>query len=176
MIFNDDNFGGNHYEIDIAEFMNDKRHRIYKFAYRKANWISWNLPVGTVMTMMECNKTVEKDQSLADLRGCGCCVALVGTGQTEAVNLSRIYMDDCLTGFFWCEIDLKMGAIEIFDATDFGLKEWQGWRRKTIFLCEWAPGIAHSMTSWRMDDKISKAVFFYRHFIERCSNMHVWML
>ncbi|RMZ68300.1 hypothetical protein GMOD_00004522 [Pyrenophora seminiperda CCB06] len=156
--FDDEDFDSKHFHVvEIKEYTSDQRHRINKANWNKTSYISWNLPVGTVMTVLEHVRRVENGESVADLRGCGRCLDLVGTGKTEAVQLSRLYMNDCFKGFFWREVDLKMGAIELFDSTKEDLKQENMWARHTIFLSEWQPGTVHSIQHWELQDKISYA-------------------
>jgi hypothetical protein len=84
-------------------------------------------------------------------------VELVGTGKTEAVDLTRVYMTTCVKGFWWREVDLSMGAVEIFDGNGSQIVETQAYHRQTIFLSEWAPGVIYSFNFWWMNDKISCA-------------------
>jgi hypothetical protein len=155
--FGDDNFGPNHFSLNIGDYTMDQRHRLYRDGQNKITWVSWNLPLGTVMTMTEFDKTLKASQIVADLADCGRCVDLVGTGKTEVVDLVTLDMNDCFKGFFWREVDLRLGAVEIFDATKEGLKGNKKWARQTIFLSEWAPGVVHGIGSWLMNDKISSA-------------------
>ena len=109
-VFTSANFGGASFTIDTEDYASGQRHRLLAENYNKACWVTWNLPVGTVMTMMELDKTPEKNQPIADPRGCGRTVELVGTGKTEAVDLTRVYMTTCVKGFWWREVDLSMGG------------------------------------------------------------------
>lgn len=143
-VFTSANFGGASFMIDTEDYASGQRHRLLAENYNKACWVTWNLPVGTVMTMMELDKTPEKNQPIADPRGCGRTVELVGTGKTEAVDLTRVYMTTCVKGFWWRELDLSMGAVEIFDGNGSQIVETQAYHRQTIFLSEWAPGVIYS--------------------------------
>jgi hypothetical protein len=156
-VFTSANFGGASFTIDTEDYASGQRHRLLAENYNKACWVTWNLPVGTVMTMMELDKTPEKNQPIADPRGCGRTVELVGTGKTEAVDLTRVYMTTCVKGFWWREVDLSMGAVEIFDGNGSQIVETQAYHRQTIFLSEWAPGVIYSFNFWWMNDKISCA-------------------
>ncbi|KNG48971.1 hypothetical protein DDE82_007354 [Stemphylium lycopersici] len=156
-LFTTANFGGASFTVDTEDYASDQRHRLLTEAYNKAFWISWNLPVGTVMTMAEIDKIYEKDLSLADLRGCGRTVDLVGTGKTEAVDLAKMYANSCLKGFWWREVDLSMGAVELFDSGLSANEQDITYTRQTMFLSEWAPGTIHSFNLWYMNDRISAA-------------------
>ncbi|KAI4957343.1 hypothetical protein J4E86_005817 [Alternaria arbusti] len=156
-VFTSANFGGSSFTIDTEDYASGQRHRLLTENYNKACWVTWNLPLGTVMTMVELDKTPEKNQPVADPRGCGRTVELVGTGKTEAVDLIRILMTTCVKGFWWREVDLSMGAVELFDAHARELIGSQTYSRQTIFLSEWAPGVLHSFNFWWMNDRVTCA-------------------
>lgn len=96
------------------------------------------------MTIIELDKTPEGNQPIVDPRGCGRTVELVGTGKTEAVDLTRVYMTTCVKGFWWQEVDLSIGAVEIFNGNRSRIVKTQAYHRQTIFLSEWAPGVIYS--------------------------------
>ena len=68
-VFTSANFGGASFTIDTEDYASGQRHRLLAENYDKACWVTWNLPVGTVMTMVELDKTPEKNQPVADPRG-----------------------------------------------------------------------------------------------------------
>lgn len=156
-IFNDSEFSTNYHDIDIDDFLGDVRHKMYNNVHNQANWILWNLPLGTVMTMTEHNTPLEKGQAVFDLNNCGRCIDLVGTGKTEAVDLGKMGMADCIKAFFWRKVDLKMGAFELWDYKMQDTKENEMGARQIIFLGEWAPGTVHPLWNWNMTDKVSSA-------------------
>lgn len=117
--------------------------------FDNATFVSFNLPVGTVMTLMDNVTPVPGGHTVSDLSNCGRCVDLVGTGQTEGVNLMAVNMNDCVSSFFWREVDLDLGAIEIFDDVDFGAN------RNTLFLSEWNSGRIYSIEEWWLQDRVS---------------------
>jgi hypothetical protein len=117
--------------------------------FDQATWIAFNMPVGTVMTLMDNVHPVQPGKSVADLSGCGRSVDLVGTGRTEAADVSQVNMNDCISSFFWREVDLNLGAFEVFEDTNF-----KG-NRSTIFLSEWEPGAIFSIGNWYLQDRIS---------------------
>jgi hypothetical protein len=81
-VFTTANFGGASFTIETEDYASGQCHRLLTGNYNKACLITWNLPLGTVMTMIELDKTPEKNQPVADTRGCGRTVELVGTGKT----------------------------------------------------------------------------------------------
>ncbi|CAN9163188.1 unnamed protein product [Alternaria alternata] len=83
----------------------------------------------------------------ADLSDAGRTLDLIGTGQTEGVDLDRLQMNDKISQFFWRTVDLNQGAIELFDDQDFTNN------RVTIFLSEWAPKTLHTMDRWWINDR-----------------------
>lgn len=88
--------------------------------------------------------------NIADLSGCLTCVDLVGTGWTEGCEfMSSLGFNDEISMFFWRNVDLNMGVVELFDANDFT------GRRTTLFLSEWEPGKVHDINRWQLQDTIS---------------------
>lgn len=156
-IFNDSEFSTNYHDIDIEESLSDVRHKMYNNLHSQANWILWNLPLGTVMTLTEHNNTLEKGQSVFDLNNSGRCIDLVGTGKTEAVDLGKMGMEDCIKGFFWRKVDLRMGAFELWDYKMQDTKKNEMGARQIIFLGEWAPDTVHALWNWNMTDRVSSA-------------------
>ena len=151
-LYADDKFDGPSYEIKLSKWKKNTRHRLKWDTFDNATWVAWNLPLGTVVTLTDHVTTVDKGHLLADLSHCGRCVDLVGSGVTEAADLRATDTNDCISGFFWREVDLNMGAIELFDAV-----KWNGLNRSTIFLSEWPPGVPHSILDWHINDRISSA-------------------
>jgi hypothetical protein len=76
---------------------------------------------------------------------------LIGTGKTEAVDLSRCNMNDCVSAFFWRNVDVSLGALELFEDVDF-----KG-NRALLFPSEWSAGKVISLAGWHIDDKLSSA-------------------
>ena len=116
-----------------------------------ATWVAFNLPVGTVVTLMDNATPADDGIQPWDLRDCGRCVDLVGTGTTVAVDLVACNMNDCVSAFFWRKVNLDVGAIELFDDDDF-----KG-NRTTLFLSEWPYGKAHSIDRWWLAGRVSSA-------------------
>ena len=113
------------------------------------SWVAFNLPVGQVMTLMENFTPLAPGASVGDLSNCGRCIDLVGTGQTESVDLSRVNMNDCMSGFFWRNVDLSQGALELFDDANFG------GNRNVIFLSEWPISATISIANWWLNDRVT---------------------
>lgn len=114
-----------------------------------ATWVAFNLPVGTVMTLMDNATAIQTGHQVWDLIDCGRCVDLVGTGKTVAVNLVDCNMNDCVSAFFWRRVDLNQGAIELFDDDNF-----KG-NRTTLFLSEWPFGKINSIDRWWLAGRVS---------------------
>jgi hypothetical protein len=145
----DDNLQGPGLNLLISGYIPGVRHTIPSKLFDSATYIVFNLPIGTVMTLMDHVVPVESSCTIANLRGCGACVDLVGTGDTQLVDLRFINMNDCLSSFFWRKVDLNLGAIELFADANF-----QG-SRCTLFLSEWSPEKIHSISEWWLQDNIS---------------------
>lgn len=119
-LYQDFNWNSNNTEINIHDGYSQKsRHRVDQRLFDKASWIAFNLPVGTVLTFMDHLPSVPASGKYADLSDAGRTLDLIGTGQTEGVDLDRLQMNDKISQFFWRTVDLNQGAIELFDDQDF---------------------------------------------------------
>jgi hypothetical protein len=148
-LFRDDNWSSQRLDLRTVDYVPGQRQTIPSFMFDQATYIAFNLPVGTVMTLMDNVQSVQAGKTVADLSGCGRCIDLVGTGRTEAVDLPQVNMNDCISSFFWREVDLDLGAIEVFDDVNFG------GNRSAIFLSEWNSGTIYSIADWWLQDRIS---------------------
>jgi hypothetical protein len=148
-VFQDDNWGSARLDLSTVDFVPDERQTIQSSMFDSATWVAFNLPVGTVMTLMDNVQPVDPSKGAADLSGCGQCVDLVGTGQTEAVDLGSVNMNDSVSSFFWRTVDLTLGAIELFGDAGFA------GGRSTIFLSEWNSGTVYDLSQWWLQDALS---------------------
>lgn len=147
-LFPDDNWN-NGYVVSTGDSRDSVRHALDGTSIQDgATFVAFNLPVGTVLTLMD-NVVPMSNGQVWNLRDCGRCVDLVGTGTTEAVDLTAVNMNDCVSGFFWRQVDFNLGAIELFEDADF-----RG-TRSTIFLGEWPSGTVHSLDGWWLKDAAS---------------------
>jgi hypothetical protein len=112
----------------------------------QATWAAYNLPEGVVVTLHE--HAVARAFAV-DVSGCGKVVDLVGTGQTEGVNLEEIGFDDTMTAWFWRYVDLDLGAVELY------ADPWYTGSRTVVFLSDWEPGTIHNISSWWINDRCS---------------------
>jgi hypothetical protein len=147
IFFNDNNWTSQNQSISINDYRPNKRHTLASWVFDETTFIAFNLPVGTVVTLMDNVQAVPDGQPVADLSDCGKCVDLVGTGKTESADICPVGMNDCVSAFFWRKVDLSLGAIELFEDLDF-----RG-NRITLFLCEWASGVVHDFSRWWMQDQ-----------------------
>ncbi|HEX6098604.1 MAG TPA: ETX/MTX2 family pore-forming toxin [Thermoanaerobaculia bacterium] len=147
-LFPDDNWN-NGFVMSTNDFRDSVRHAFDGTPIQDAaTYAAFNLPVGTVLTLLE-NVAPTSNGQVWNLRDCGRCVDLVGTGTTEAVDLSAVNMNDCVSAFFWRQVDFDLGAIELFDDANFG------GNRSTIFLGEWPAATAQSIDGWWLHDAVS---------------------
>jgi hypothetical protein len=114
----------------------------------RAAWIAFNLPVGRVMTLTRHHRDIEDGLPACDLRDVAQVADLVGTGRTEAVDLAQIGMQNAVSSFFWRDVDLKQGAVELYGEPDF-----KG-NRTVLFLSEWKRGELHSLADWAIEDRL----------------------
>jgi hypothetical protein len=148
-LFRDDNWNSQRLDLRTGDYVPNQRQTIASYMVDQATYIAFNLPAGTVMTVMDNVQPVQAGKTTADLSGCGRCIDLVGTGKTEAVDLTKVNMNDCISSFFWRQVDLNLGAIEVFDDVNFA------GNRSTIFLSEWNSGTIYSISDWWLQDRIS---------------------
>jgi hypothetical protein len=116
----------------------------------KGTWVAFNLPAGVVMTLVD-HYVSAGPSGFGDLKDAGRVVDLIGTGKTEAVDLTRCNMNDCISAFFWRQVDLSLGAIELYEDVDF-----KG-NRTVLFPAEWSSGKVISLAGWHINDKLSSA-------------------
>lgn len=149
-LYKDADWSSEKYTIKTHDYASGKRHSISGTSLQdKATWVAFNLPVGTVMTLA---KHVSSSSSpVYDLAGLGPVVDLVGTGQTESVDLGKVGMSDKISSFFWRKVDLSLGALELYEHDDY-----EG-NRTVIFLSDWSQGEIHSLDGWCMQDRSSSA-------------------
>ena len=130
MLFADDNWASERATLRTADYAESVRHLFDGTPMQdQATFIAFNLPVGTVMTLMD-------GMVPQNARFSGRCVDLVGTGKTESVNLRSINLNECLSGFSWRKVALDRGATELFADTNFNGD------RTTIFLGQWPAATA----------------------------------
>ena len=151
ILFRDNDWKSESLTLTTAAYAEGKRHSFSGKSFNdKASWVGFNLPVGTVMTLIQ-NDDPEGPKGCSDLANAGKVVDLVGTGQIEAVDLTKINANDCISAFFWREVALDMGAIELFEDTNFG------GNRTVLFLQEWPMETLISVNDWYIADKASSA-------------------
>jgi hypothetical protein len=149
VLFHDPDWASDRFEISTQEWRADTRHDLAaRRCERNAAWIAFNLPVGRVMTLTRHHRDVEDGYRSCDLREVAQVADLVGTGRTEAVDLAQIGMQDAVSSFFWRDVDLDMGVIELF--CDAGFKG----NRTVLFLSEWQRGEFHTLADWVIEDRL----------------------
>ncbi|KIV90293.1 hypothetical protein PV10_07612 [Exophiala mesophila] len=148
-IYVDASWGSASCTIDTNETTPVDRRYLPSSFVDKATWIAWNLPVGRVVTLTDQYQPLASGKSVGDLQGLGRSVDLVGTGKTETVNLLNCGVNDLLAAWFWREVDLRIGAIEMYSELNFtGL-------RHTLFLSEWEGNVIHSLAGMWMNDDLT---------------------
>jgi hypothetical protein len=148
-LFGDDNWTSSRLDLNIGDFVPGNRQTLKSSMLDQATYAAFNLPIGTVLTLMDNIQPLPAGKIAADLSSCGRCVDLVGTGNTESVDLGAVNMNDDVSSFFWRTVDLNMGAIEFFEDANFN------GGRTTIFLSEWNSGVVNAVSDWWLQDTIS---------------------
>lgn len=135
--------------LSMWDYIQGERQILNMTMYKQATWAAFNLPAGTVMTLMENPTPVPAGKNVADLSNCGRCIDLVGTGATVAVDLNMANIGCCISMFFWRTVDFDLGAIELFENPQY-LNN-----RNIIFLGEWNPGTIYSIRDWWIAGQVS---------------------
>lgn len=140
----------NYLSVTTATYAPGVRHSIANRPVNDAaSWVAFNLPLGQVVTLTEHVPAPAPGISVGELSTFGRCIDLVGTGQTESVDLSRVNMNDCVSAFFWRNVDLSQGALELYDDANFG------GNRNVIFLSEWPANTVISLVNWWLNDRVT---------------------
>lgn len=148
-LYQDASWSSTSYSFNVNDYTKDKRQSISGTNMQdKSTWIAFNLPLGTVVTLTD-NFVAPADGNVFNLKDCGRVVDLVGTGRTEAVELSKVNMNDCISAWFWHTPDLNLGGVEIYQDADF-----KG-NRTVLFLSEWNARQLHSLYGWYIHDRAS---------------------
>jgi hypothetical protein len=142
---------GDCFTIKTRKFAPTKRHSLSGLGIQdNTTWIAFNLPQGTVMTLID-NYVPAGSGGPSDLKDAGRVVDLIGTGEPKAVDLTRCSMNDLISAFFWRQVDLDMGAIELYEDLDF-----KG-NRTVLFPSEWSTGKVISLAGWYINDRLSSS-------------------
>ena len=148
-VFREADWASNRYELTTDHWPAAIRHDLADHRRdRRTAWIAFNLPVGRVMTLTRHHCDVENGHRVCDLRGVAQVADLIGTGRTEAVDLAQIDMRNAMSSFFWRDVDLKQGAIELYGEADFN------GNRTVLFLSEWKRGTLHNLADWVIEDRL----------------------
>lgn len=148
-LYQDPNYTGTRSDLRINDYTPNKRHVVPDAQYDKTSNILWNLPIGVVVTLVGGWAPGEDGKKVVDLSYGNTCLDLVGTGTTEGCELWTSGINDDLSFFFWRNVDLSIGAVELFADGNFT------GRRTTIFLSEWESGKVNSFRNWGMNNTCS---------------------
>lgn len=143
-LFKDNNWTSTSFLIDISGYARNSPQKLYGLD-DSASMVVWNLPVGTVVTLID--STASIDNSNVNIHSSST-YDCIGTGQTETYNLSA-FMNDCVSAFMVYEYDTRLGYVEVFEHGNF-----QG-KRAVLFLSKYPPNTAISMRPWWTQDTIS---------------------
>jgi hypothetical protein len=115
-------------------------------------WVAFNLPVGTVMTLLK-SATAPLANQPYNFVDAGVCVDLIGNGSIQTVDLTQIDANDCLSALIWRRVDLEAGIFQLFDHEDCAGSG------NTFFLDEWPVNKVNSLPGWDMSDKAASIYF-----------------
>jgi hypothetical protein len=117
-----------------------------------ATWVVFELPVGTVVTLLQ-SETAPVAGQPYNFAHAGSCVDLIGNGEVQTVDLNEVYANDCISAFIWRQVDYKAGIFQWFEG-----QNWDG-LGNTFFLAEWPANTLHTLTDWAICDKASSMYF-----------------
>lgn len=146
ILYKDNNWESPSWTITLDEPPNE-RHRVAETMFDQATYVAFNLPIGVVMTLT--THAAQDAQKLADLSGCGQCTDLIGTGKPQWIDLHSVNMNDCVSMYFWRNVDLSLGYVELFENVNFS------GNCATIFLADWPRGKFMSLDGWYIHDRTS---------------------
>lgn len=149
-LFKDNNWQSSSMSFSTKDYTAQDRQSISGTGMQDAaTYVAYNLPVGTVVTLMDNMVSLKSGDSVGNLSGAGRCVDLVGTGKTEGLSLIDCNMNDCVSCFFWRNVDMNLGAVVLFENVNYG------GNRSILFLSEWPSYSLISIAGWYLDDKLS---------------------
>lgn len=151
-LFKDNSWSSPSLTLSTSDYASNQRHSIKGDTLQnKTTWLAFNLPEGTVVTLTNLLELSPPGGNVADLKGCGHVVDLIGTGSTEGVDLVKLNMGDQVTMFFWRRVDLSQGAIELYQGPDYA------GNRTVIFPAEWSSETIHSLENWFIANSATSA-------------------
>jgi hypothetical protein len=115
----------------------------------RAQFAWFYLPVGTVVTLMDNAIPTPSGKPCFDIANCGRCVDLIGTGSLVVIRLSDANMQNCVSAFYWRDVNLNMGTFVLYE------NAWFQANRTVLFLQDWPDGQVCPITDWYLEDKVS---------------------
>lgn len=136
-------FSGKSHTIDLANFRPNTVHTLSGTPLQdNASAVRWNIQPNRVVTLSEHNSSPK----LPDLSGLGRTFDLTGSGET---HLGIADINDCISAFFWRDVDLSRGHIVFYKDGDYRNI------RQTVFIAEWPPNTAINISNWAIQDRMS---------------------
>ncbi len=138
-IFKDNKLNGDFQSIFVSDYVLNSPQRLLSLN-NEATYVAWNLPVGTVVTLLDSTDSVDDPSKNyhCSSRTFDC----VGHGTTEAYDLGQCEMNDTISAFYIHQYDPLYGYIELF------LRENQKGPSTKIFLSQYGRDKSHSINSW----------------------------
>ena len=134
------------FDIFTHGVVKNSAQRLPTFALDSASLVYWNLPVGSVVTLIDDTTSVDKPSNDIHSSRCFDCV---GTGKTEFRKLTDVNLNDCVSAFVFYDYDVKLGYIEFFEDSNFGGNCMK------LFLSRYQPNQVVSISSWYFQDRAS---------------------
>ncbi|MDC0721427.1 hypothetical protein [Nannocystis bainbridge] len=148
VLYKDANFSGTQYVIDVYRYTPKMVQSISGTSMQdQATSLRYNLQRGCVVTLFQNNVA---SLNFPSLKGAGKVLDLIGDGAEHEVRLSDYGMNDCVSAFWWRQVDLSQGYMELYDDADC-----RG-QHTTIFIAEFPVNSEpYNVDGWQVDDKLS---------------------
>ncbi len=145
-LYKDTNTGSTAYDIFTRSVVKNSAQRLPNSAFDNASLVYWNLPVGSVVTLIDDTTSVDKASNDIHSSRCFDCI---GTGKTEFRKLTDVNMNDCVSAFIYYDYDVNLGYIELFEDINFGGNVIK------LFLSRYQPNQVISISNWFFQDRTS---------------------
>lgn len=145
-LYHDANDPSKFHTLRLDEWLPGKIHSISGTSIQdRATKVRYRLPPGRVVTLAE----HVAYPPLPHLSGLGKTIDLIGDGQEHELSLSSFVMNDVVSAFFYRDVDLDRGYLELFSDADYkGV-------RQIVFMSEWSAGSLVKISDWHMQDRLS---------------------
>ncbi|KAF7947151.1 uncharacterized protein EAE97_004400 [Botrytis byssoidea] len=175
-LYQDPNYTGARSDLRLNDYTPNKRHVVPDAQYNKTSNILWNLPVGVLVTLVRGWAPGEDGKKVVDLSYGNTCLGLVGTGTTEGCELWTSGINNDLSFFLWRNVDLSIGAVELFADGNFtGRLRWKSLGdRQTVTLYDAEDGNGTAYNNVKGWGDIKEVPFMWEVRFNDCISSFRW--